>query len=629
MGTVIDLHQRGYSAVDETADERLGGQYLADDPLTSYVGADEHPAYVLVNKRGGASVERAAGSETYKPGRGYRTLVAVTDVRLLVAVGGADDGGDRVVSIPLSTLADVETESGLLGGALVVETDGGERWSIPCRGDLGDVVAYLEHAQRAWAKADRFVAEAGDRLDRARARLDDGAYEDALEAASETLSILAHGRESLTAFEMGEGVVANADFARRRTAVRTVQRRAHAGLADEHRDAATDHREAERYREAHEHLRQSIAALDRALAIDAETPDDETLTARRRTARRERAALERLPATIAADALGAAREETDPGERADGLVDALERHRELLGLCWGPEAAFEGEASAVRERIVTIVDELVAARIDAARASVVAADRLHTRGEPEAARAKCDRAAEQVADAREVATELLPDRVAAIDAWEPVIDDQRARIDGAAQTVADPDVAAGDAVDDEAEGAVAGIAMDDEETIGGIAMEDQQQAGFRSLDAIEQADEPAGDEPPSGLSASLRALEQSAFTELVAKVWRALGWETTAFTAAVDQYDVMATRRNPIELRVLVWAIHRPDEELGTAVVDRCATDRANVDGADVAVIVTTGTIPPAVRERADEHNVKVLDRSDFVDLLERESLTDLITATG
>jgi len=622
MGTVIDVHAAGKSDLDAVADDRLSGQYLAEGPISASVGEDEQVAFVIMNKRGGVTVDRGGDSETYKPGRNYRTLVAVTDVRLLIAVGGAGDSGDRIVSVPLSTITGVDTESSFLGGALVVETDAGEQWSIPCRDDLAPVTSYLQHAKRAWSKADRLLAEVDERITAAEDRLETDDHEGALELADDAISVVAHAREELSTFEIGRGVVANADFERREASIRTIQRRVHAGVASEQLTLARDASESRQYRTAHDHFERASDACERAMAIDADEPSDEELADRRAEIERELAALERAPAAVAADALEDAGTNDDPEDRAAALERALDTQRDLLGLCWGPEATFEGDPEQIRERIVGIVDEIVAARLDAVRQSLVAADRLAVRDRPEQALAECDRATEQLDAARDVARELVPDRVETIDTWAETVDEQRARVedDGSAVTADAASVsgevatAAGPASTESAEptdGVVAGTT-----TVQEVAVSEDDATGAT-------ADSEQGD--PESPEEKVAALDQSSFTRLIADVWRELDWQTTAFTESVDQYDVMATREQPVELRMLVWAVHSPDSELDTTVVDRCATDRANVDRADVAALVTTGSVPEPVRERASEHNVKLLEREDLLALLEREELDHLV----
>lgn len=606
MGTVITLYVRGQEGLREAADERLDGRYLSGEALSSYVGEDEQVAYVLVNKRSGVTVERVAGEETYKPARKRRALVAVTDVRLLVAVGGADGGRDRIVSIPLSTITDVDTEQSFLGGSLVVTTDADEAWTIPCRDDLDDVVSYLNSAQRAWSRADRFTAEADEQVGTARDRLDEAAYEQALDLAGDALSVLADGRALLGTFEMGAGVLANAEFEGLEASIRTIQRRAHAGIAAAHRSRAHDYRSAERFEDAHDRLERAREACEQALAIAADDPPDDELAARLDAIERETKTLERTPAMAAEATLATARGVEDPEQRSESLEDALDRYRDLLGLCWGPDAPFRGDTDAIRERILVIVEEVLDARTDVARQSLVAADRLAVRDQADSALAACDRADEQLDAARTVVDELAPDEREVVETWRDAVEDQRDRI--------------GEQHDDDtSEERPKRSTEGPQATNTNPKATDGDPQATDGDPTVERAD---GQQEPASRDDRLAALDRPAFTRLVADLWRSLGWQTTVFTESVDQYDVMASRTDPVELRVLVWAVHRPGGALGTTAIDRCAADRANVEQADVAALVTTGDVPDTVRDRARDHNVKLLDREDLLDLLDHEDVS-------
>ncbi|MUV89254.1 hypothetical protein GJ629_04530 [Halapricum sp. CBA1109] len=148
MAPVIDLSGGGEKRVSDIESSGLAGT-----PVTETVGPDEEVRYGLVSKRGDVTVERDGETTEHTAGRGYRTVTAVTDVRLLVVVGGDDGGDDRVVSIPVEAIDTVETHQSFLSGGLRIETAGGEKWSIPCKGDLDGVVEFVRTATRAWRRA--------------------------------------------------------------------------------------------------------------------------------------------------------------------------------------------------------------------------------------------------------------------------------------------------------------------------------------------------------------------------------------------------------------------------------------------------------------------------------------------
>jgi tetratricopeptide (TPR) repeat protein len=143
-------------------------------------------------------------------------------------------------------------------------------------------------------------------------------------------------------------------------------------------------------------------------------------------------------------------------------------------------------------------------------------------------------------------------------------------------------------------------------------------------DAAEGAPETgdaAAQEDKSDPLSSLRAMDESAFTDLVADVLAVDGWSTTVFSSTASTvYDIVAIRGDE---RQLVWTIHRPDGgALGATIVRRCATSRDRSERTDKATIVTTGTLSNAASRRAGELDVTVIDSEELV---ERATEADLL----
>jgi len=119
----------------------LGRSVLAEDPLITHLAGAETLHYLLA---GPAAPTRAEGGtrERLATRGSYRTLLAVTDDRLLLVAGSRD--GDRVVSMPYGALSEVELRRGLLTDAVVAETTDGVTWtvSVGAGSDVGDAVAY-------------------------------------------------------------------------------------------------------------------------------------------------------------------------------------------------------------------------------------------------------------------------------------------------------------------------------------------------------------------------------------------------------------------------------------------------------------------------------------------------------
>jgi len=639
MVEVIELEGTDGSSSTAGIDDRLGEDYLADGPLSSYLGDTERVAFVIHAKRGGVTVEGDGDSETYKPTRGHRTLVAITDLRLVIAIGGADAGGDRVIPIPFSSVTRIDTESGLLRKRLLVHTEAGEQWSLPGGGDLQAIVSYLEECTAAWSQVNRFAVRIDEQLATAQDRLDDGEPDAARQAAEEVLSVIAAGREQVGTFDIGEQVLAHADLDSYREAVRALQRRALATLADDHVERADRYEAAGRLRPAHAALRDARDAAAQARSIDADQPPDGEIEGRLQSVERDLARLEDQPRETATTALREAESIDDPQQRARRLADALSAHRDWLGLCWGPDAPFAGDPETIRERVLEIVDALVGAHTSVIEQLLAAAERLHANGRTEQALAACDEADDRIAAAREVVAELAPDREPTVVQWRIATDHRRALIeydvsrDGSDHSIERDDhvtsgrTSAGDDRSDHEETIVAGITARDPDSAesSGSDLDPTDTSSWVSItDDPDDSRDSAADHRAT-LDTEIQAMDESRFTEFIAACWRELGWETTIFAHSSAKYDIMAIRRRAIDLRVLIWTVHTPGQDLDASVVDRCVTDRDDTERADAAALVTTADVPEPVRQRAADHDIKLLDRDDLLDLIEDERLDDLV----
>lgn len=138
---------------------------------------------------------------------------------------------------------------------------------------------------------------------------------------------------------------------------------------------------------------------------------------------------------------------------------------------------------------------------------------------------------------------------------------------------------------------------------------------------VEEAVAGARDVDLADFGDALVAMGPDAFSDLVARVWRARGWSTTIFTESGESvYDVLAVDPGG-DRRLLIWTSHRPDDgAVDRSVIERSAATRDRSKGADLATVVTTGSVPPAVEDRAEDLAVAVVDG---------EGLRELLVATG
>lgn len=132
--------------IDEALLTRTRGGFLernvlAEEPLLAHLAEGETLQYLLAGPAPPEKHEGGRAEELAVEGS-YRTLVAVTDARILLVAGSAD--GDRRLSLPYRMVHDVDRRMDLLTDTVVVETAAGVTWtvSVGAGSDVGKAVAY-------------------------------------------------------------------------------------------------------------------------------------------------------------------------------------------------------------------------------------------------------------------------------------------------------------------------------------------------------------------------------------------------------------------------------------------------------------------------------------------------------
>jgi hypothetical protein len=139
--------ERARGSIDEslltsTGGGLLGRTVLADEPLLAHLRDDETLQYLLAGAAAPTRVEDGNRQELETEGS-YRTLLAVTDDRLLLVAGSAD--GDRAVQFDYRGVADVAARRGLVTDTVTIEAVAGPTWEVPV-GTGSDVAAAAEYA---------------------------------------------------------------------------------------------------------------------------------------------------------------------------------------------------------------------------------------------------------------------------------------------------------------------------------------------------------------------------------------------------------------------------------------------------------------------------------------------------
>lgn len=145
MGKIINVTE-GEADLPEALTNTIksgfdSGEYLADRPAITYVEEDETVEYVVTNRKQGIAI---AGETTRHvlPDSRYQTVGVVTDRRVLGLVGKM--GGDEQVTLDLTAVTGVETESGRETGELLLQREDGRTYCLHTEADgLREVADYI------------------------------------------------------------------------------------------------------------------------------------------------------------------------------------------------------------------------------------------------------------------------------------------------------------------------------------------------------------------------------------------------------------------------------------------------------------------------------------------------------
>jgi DNA-binding PadR family transcriptional regulator len=99
----------------------LSAGYFNDNSLIDRLHDGERVDYALQNLTKGVTVSNGDSDDTISPHSSYRTVLLVTDERLLYVVG--QGSGDKTFSVRFEDIRDVEISQGVLKDRIIVQTD--------------------------------------------------------------------------------------------------------------------------------------------------------------------------------------------------------------------------------------------------------------------------------------------------------------------------------------------------------------------------------------------------------------------------------------------------------------------------------------------------------------------------
>ena len=131
VGKIINVTTGEGGLPDPLTETDVGGvqsgAYLADGPAIDVVTDDETVAFVATNRTHGIAMT-ADTTRHALPDSRYRTVVVVTDRRVIGLVGRAD--GDKVVTLDVSAITEVTTTSERRTGQLTLVPADGPTWTV-------------------------------------------------------------------------------------------------------------------------------------------------------------------------------------------------------------------------------------------------------------------------------------------------------------------------------------------------------------------------------------------------------------------------------------------------------------------------------------------------------------------
>ncbi|MHC3379565.1 hypothetical protein [Haloarcula sp. H-GB5] len=406
METVIDVRSSGRpERFDQAnADGLFGRKRRLQQPLGQYLEETETPQYLAYNDRSGV-VTAQGNNESLTPTDDYRAYLLATNVRVMFVVG--DDDGDQTISLPYEDIVAVRCTSELRTSTLEIVTVDEDHWAFECKGDLTPVREFVDEATQVWTRTLTELDRAESQVEAAVTALDATDFDTAATHITAAQEALDNGRERVEA--LGEGAAASIEERRQSTQAQidTCQRRRHVSAGDEYRDTARRAWENRAYERAADAYARAKAEYERALAVTASEPPTEVITDARNAVEAEYTELLSAPVDAAQVAASAARAAADPAARATHWEDALDRYRTAYELDWGRDRRFDGDRASLRQALADIAVELVDAHRQAGRQALREVD---DESKQDGSGPACDSAAAHFERAREVATELVPDR---------------------------------------------------------------------------------------------------------------------------------------------------------------------------------------------------------------------------
>jgi hypothetical protein len=131
----------------------------------------------------------------------------------------------------------------------------------------------------------------------------------------------------------------------------------------------------------------------------------------------------------------------------------------------------------------------------------------------------------------------------------------------------------------------------------------------------------------SDIKSILQQINDYDFEHLIADLWAKQGWETRVLQASNDRgIDVEARRADSFEQKHLIQVKrYSADNKVGSEMVQQYASLRHQEENVDAVIIITTSDFTRQAKEIATDLNLKLINGSDLVELIEKQDAIDIV----
>lgn len=128
------------------------------------------------------------------------------------------------------------------------------------------------------------------------------------------------------------------------------------------------------------------------------------------------------------------------------------------------------------------------------------------------------------------------------------------------------------------------------------------------------------------LLSRLQNMDEYDFEELIADLWRKLGWSTTTTSGSNDGgIDVIAEKSMPFYQKQVIQAKRYSSTKVGGPHIQQYSSLKRQVENVDIVTIVTTGEFTSQAQDTANSLNVKTVNGDELVSIMNQLELSQIV----